>query len=117
MNYIFKNNLLLLLLVTVLLTSCGYRETNTQTRDIAFLKFNKSKFNSYTVVVNNQYTFKLLSCTTDEETHQCHDDTIDKLFEVSSGNIALKILDKDDHLIMDKSMYIGSSSTKEIALP
>ena len=117
MNYIFKNNLLLSLLVIVLLTSCGYREISTQTRDIAFLKFNKSKYNSYTVVVNNRYTFKLSSCTTDKETHQCHDDIMDKLFEVSSGNIALKILDKDDNLIMDMSMYIGSSSIKEIKLP
>ena len=117
MNYIFKNNTLLSLLVIVLLTSCGYKETNTQTRDIAFLKFNKSKLNSYTVVVNNRYTFKLSSCTKNKETHQCHDDTKDKLFEVSSGNIALKILDKDGSLIMNITMYIGSSSTKEITLP
>lgn len=117
MIYMLKSKILLFLALITVFTSCGYRETSTQIRDVSFIKFNKSRFNSYTVVVNDTYKFQLSSCNNDKDTNECHDDTVDKLFEISSGNVVVKVLDENQNLIMEKSMYIGSSSTKEINLP
>ena len=117
MNYILKNKTILLLFLAVLVSGCGYKQTNIQSRDIAYLKFTKSTDKNYTVVVNNKYQFKLDSCINHDSPEDCYDDTINKLYEISSGKVFLKVLDDNNNLLMSKDMYIGSSNTMEIALP
>lgn len=116
MIYKWKNKILFAILFAILFTGCGYKETNTQIRDVSFLKFNKSMFKDYTVIVNEKYTFKLDSCIKDD-TGQCQDDTRDKLYEITSGNSVVKVFDNNNNLIIKKEMYIGSSDTMEIDLP
>ena len=117
MIYMWKNKILLAILFAILFTGCGYKETNTQIRDVSFLKFNKSMFKNYTVIVNEKYTFKLDACIKNDNIGQCHDDTRDKLYEITSGNSVVKVYDNNNNLIMKKEMYIGSSNTMEINLP
>lgn len=117
MNYMLKNKLIISVLLAMLFVGCGYKQTNTQIRDVSFLKFNKSTFASYIIVVNDKYKFILDSCVKNENTGECNDDTVNKLYEVTSGNIFIKIFDNKNNLIMKKEMYLGSSNTKEINLP
>lgn len=118
MIYMLKNKSVISLLLIIMITSgCGYRQTNTQIRDVAFLKFNKSMFKDYTVIVNDKYKFTLDGCTETNNPEECNDNTDDKLFEITSGNVVVKVLDKENNMIMKKEMYIGSSNTKEINLP
>jgi len=108
---------IMFILLAVLFSGCGYKQTNTQIRDVSFLKFNKSMFKNYTVVVNEKYKFKLDACVKQNDSGQCYDNTIDKLYEITSGNSVLKVFDNNKNLIMRKEMYIGSSNTMEINLP
>lgn len=118
MIYMLKNKIaIIFILLTVLFSGCGYKQTNTQIRDVSFLKFNKSMFKDYTVVVNDKYKFKLDACIEQDDTGQCHDNTSDKLYEITSGNSVVKVFDNNNNLIMRKEMYIGSSNTMEINLP
>lgn len=103
MIYMFKNKLFILFVVGFILGGCGYKQTNTQIRDIAYLKFNKSSSKNYTAVINNKYKIKL-------------DKTTNKLYEIKSGKVALKIYDENNNLIMKKEFYIGSSNTMEVNL-
>jgi len=104
MIYMLKNKVLIsLLAASILFIGCGYKQTNTQIRDIAYLKFNKSSSKNYTVIVNDKYKFKL-------------DDTTDKLYEVTSGGVTIKVYDNKNNLIMRKEFYIGSSNTVEVDL-
>lgn len=108
MNYMLKNKLtIILILLVVLLSGCGIKQTNTQIKDVSFLKFNKSMFKDYTVIVNEKFKFKL----------NVNDDTDSKLYEITSGNSVIKVFDNNNNLIMEKEMYIGSSNTMEINLP
>ena len=117
MNCMLKNKTILLLLSVVLMSGCGYRATNTQIRDVAFLKFNKSLFKNYTVIVNDKYQFELDACSEQTPTDECHDNTFNKLYEIRSGNSIVKVLDSDKNLILEKEVYIGSSNTVEVNLP
>jgi hypothetical protein len=108
-------NKVIILLLSLVVVGCGYRQTNTQIRDIGYLKFNKSVFKSYKVVVNNKYQFKLDACVEQDDKNQCQDNTFNKLYKVSSGNLDVKVYN-NDILIMDKEVYVGSSNTVEINL-
>lgn len=117
MNYMFKSKAkLILVFVFLFIAGCGYKQTNLQSQDVAYLKFNKSTFQEYTVVVNDKYTFKLDACAQKDNNEQCVSSTYNKLFEVSSGNVVLKVFDSNNNLIMRKEMYIGISNTVEINL-
>lgn len=116
MIYMFKNKIILLLL-SLALVGCGYKETTLQSRDVGYLKFKKSASNNYTVVVNDTYTFTLTPCTQKDVNAQCVDETNDNIYEVSSGNIKIKIYNNHNTLIMSKEAYLGSSNTMEIDLP
>ena len=97
---------------------CGYKQQNIQQRDIAYLKFKKSTFKKYTVLVNKKYGFQLGACENTEEINQCEDPTRNKLYEVTSGKILIEVTDSStDELILRKEMYLGSSNTTEIVLP
>ena len=117
MIYMLKNKLTLSVLLLIIISGCGSKQINTQIRDVAFLKFNKSMFNDYTVIVNNKYKFTLGACIENNNQEQCSNSTDDKLYEITSGNVVVKVLDSNNNLIMEKEMYIGSSNTKEINLP
>ena len=116
MIYMLKNSVFVLLLSVVLFTGCGYKQTNTQIRDIAYLKFNKSSFKNYTVIVNDKYKFKLDGCSKRDINGECRDDTSDKLYEISSGGVTIEVYDDKNNLIMRKEFYIGSSNTMEVDL-
>jgi hypothetical protein len=118
MIYILKNKTIIIsLLLTVLFTGCGYKQTNTQIRDVAFLKFTKSLSENYIVVVNDKYKFNIDACIKNANTNECYDTTADKLYEITSGNSVIQVFDNKNNLIIKKEMYIGSSNTKEINLP
>lgn len=117
MIYMSKNNIIVLILLAILFTGCGYKETNTQTRDISFLKFNKSMSKKYIVIVNETYKFNLDSCINKDGMGHCTDNADDKRYEIKSGNSVVEVLDNNNNLIMRKEMYIGSSNTMEINLP
>lgn len=117
MNYMFRNKTILSLICMILLSGCGYKESNTQIRDIGYLKFTKSISENYTVVVNEKYKFVLNSCVPNTETGQCYDDTVNKLYEISSGNTIIKAYDSNNNLLLRQEVYIGSNNTVEIALP
>lgn len=116
MNYMFRNKIILLL-VLLSFVGCGYKQTNTQSRDIGYLKFTKSIAKSYKVVVNDKYEFKLDSCTEKDENEQCANSTFNKMYEIGNGNSFIKVFDSKNNLIMRKEVYIGSSNTVEISLP
>ena len=113
----FKSKIaILVLIISTLFIGCGYKTTNTQIRDKAFIKFNKQSSESYNVVVNDKYEFKLDSCIVDQQTGACHDNTKNELYEVKSGNINIKVYNKDKVLILDKNIYVGSNNTVEVDL-
>ena len=116
MSFILRNKIFLPLLITFLFIGCGYKQTNTQIRDVGYLKFNKSKTDTFIVIVNDTYKFKLDSCQTQNETDHCHDDTVDKLYEISSGNAVIEVYDNKNNLLMRKEIYVGSSDTVEVDL-
>jgi len=116
MKHMYRINIIVALLVIVAVTGCSYKQTNTQIRDTAFLKFTKSSTQKYTVVINDQYTFNLDSCTLQIETGQCYDDTTNKLYKITSGKFTIKVYDQDTNLILQKEHFIGSSNTMEINL-
>ncbi|MDD2651848.1 MAG: hypothetical protein PHX44_02205 [Sulfurimonas sp.] len=115
----FKNNIkLLTLAIAIFFSGCGYKETTYQTRDVAYLKFEKGAFKNYTVTVNDKYTFKLDSCAKDPEAKeavQCHDSN--NVYEVTSGSVKISVIDDKGNLIMDKTVYIGSTNTVMVELP
>ena len=117
MNYMFKSKLLLILLALLVLTGCGYKQTNTQSRDVSYLKFTKSISKNYIVVVNDKYEFKLDSCIEKDANEECVNSTFNKMYEISSGNSFIKVFDGQNNLIMRKEIYVGSSNTMEINLP
>jgi hypothetical protein len=110
-------NKTIILLLTVIFAGCGYKQTNTQISDVAFLKFTKSKSSNYSVIVNDKYKFTVDACVKNINTNECYDTTSDKLYEITSGNTVIKVFDSKNNLILEKEMYIGSSNTKEINLP
>ena len=117
----FKNKKLSVLFVITLFfcsfMGCGYKQLNVQHRDVAYLKFKKSSFNNYSVLINEKYSFQLSSCVK-QEGEECHDTTSNKLYEVTSGNVVIEVTDnRTRKLILRKEMYIGSSNTAEIILP
>jgi hypothetical protein len=119
----FKNKKFLIMFVVIMFSlgfiGCGYKQQNIQQRDIAYLKFKKSMFKKYTVLVNKKYAFQLGACeNSEEELNKCEDPTRDKLYEVTSGRILIEVTDiSTDELILRKEMYLGSSNTTEIILP
>lgn len=113
----FKSKIIFMLLGVFLLAGCGYKETTTQSRDVGYLKFNKSSSAGYRVVINDKYEFLLDRCAEQQSVGQCQDTTSDKLFEVSSGVVVVKIFDATQKLIYKEELYLGSNNTKEIALP
>ena len=119
----YRNKFALLsigLLLVLLSSGCSYKESLTQSRDRGFLKFSKNMFKSYTVLVNDKYSFVLDHCVYDEEIprdDQCQGNYWNKLYEVSSGNVFLKIFDSKDQLIFSKEIYLGSNTTYEVKLP
>lgn len=117
MTYIFKNKIVLPILAAIIFIGCGYKETNTQIRDLAYLKFTKSLHANYTIVINEKYEFSLNSCVPNKDTGHCYDDTVNKVFEVSSGNNVVKAYDSNKNLILRKEVYMGSNNTVEINLP
>lgn len=117
MTYMFKNKIIISLLLTVFFIGCGYKQSSTQIRDVAFLKFNKSWLKSYTVVVNEKYKFQLDACVERDKGVPCYDGTENQVYEITSGNTFIKVFDKDNNIIMNKEMYIGSSNTMEVDLP
>ena len=116
MIYILKNKIILTILVSILFSGCGYKQTNTQSRDIGFLKFNKSMEKSYKIVVNKKYEFLLDSCLPTQNENQCSDNITNKLYEITSGNVIIEVFENNT-LIMKNELYLGSSNTKEINLP
>lgn len=114
MNYIFKSNIAIILLISIFVSGCGYKETTMQSRDIGFIKFIKSVMGDYKIIVNDNYEFYLKSCIPDVNTNTCQDDTINKLYEVSSGNTNIKIYDNRNQIILNKDFYIGSNNTIEV---
>lgn len=117
MIYMSKNKIIFSILFSILFLGCGYKQTNTQIRDVSFLKFNKSIFKDYTVIINEKFKFKLDACIQQADTGECRNDTGDKLYEITSGNSVIKVFDNNNKLIMRKEMYLGSSTTMEINLP
>lgn len=113
----FKSKMILVLLSMIVLVGCGYKQTTTQSRDVGYLKFNKSSSEGYRVVINDKYEFLLGSCIPQQAVGQCQDTTSDKLFEVSSGVVVVKIFDLNQKLIYKEELYLGSTNTKEITLP
>ena len=111
----FKSKHIIYLLFALFLVGCGYKQTNTQMRDTAYLKFHKSDFQVFDVHVNDIYSFKLEACTKNEETGQCVKE--DKVYQVDSGNINIKVYNNNKELVYQKDMYIGSSNTMEVTLP
>lgn len=117
MNYIYKSKItIIVFLISVFIVGCGYKQTITQSRDIGFIKFNKSGIGDYKIVVNDNYKFYLKSCIPDQHTNTCQDDTVYKLYEVSSGNTNIKAYDNDNQIILNKDIYIGSNNTVEVDL-
>ena len=115
MFYTYKNKLIALIFVLIT-TGCGYKQSNTQIRDVAFLKFTKSKLYEYTVHVNDNYVFELDKCKTQKDV-PCEDSTVNNKYQVSSGNINIKVYNSNKVLILEKEIYLGSSNTVEIDLP
>ena len=119
----FKNKKYIIIFMAIMFSlgciGCGYKQQNIQQRDIAYLKFKKSMFKQYTVLVNKKYIFQLDACEkNEEETHKCEDPTKDTLYEVSSGRILIEVTDSSaNKLILRKDIYLGSSNTTEIVLP
>lgn len=113
----FKSKIVLMLIGALLFSGCGYKQSTTQSRDVGYLKFTKSSFNGYRVVINDKYEFLLDQCVTQQSVGQCQDTTSDKLFEVSSGVVNVKIFDSTQKLIYKEELYLGSNNTKEISLP
>lgn len=116
MKLMFKNKILICGLILLILSGCSYKETSIQSRDIGYLKFNKSGNSSYIVIINDNYEIKLKNCVQDVNTGTCFDDTKDKLYEISSGNINIKVYDEKKNLIVNKNFYLSSSSTIEVGL-
>lgn len=112
----FKSKIIIAILGMFLLVGCGYKQTTTQVRDIGYLKFTKSPASRFTVVVNDKYEFQLKTCEKDDNGH-CYDNTVDKLYEVSSGKVIVKVFDVNNVLILKEELYLGSDNTKEINLP
>jgi len=118
MTCIFKNKVIFIFtLLTILFSGCGYKQTNTQIKDVSFLKFNKSEYKNYTILVNEKHKFNLNACVSKDDNGQCYDDTVNKLYEVKSGNVSIKVLDGKNNLIMKKEMFLGSSNIMEVDLP
>ncbi len=107
MNYILKNKIFFLaIVITVsLFSGCGYKQITTQTRDTAFLKFNKSLSKNYIININNKYEFDIRG------------DISNKLYKIKSGKINLKVYNDKHVLLLQKEYYIGSNNTKEVDLP
>lgn len=117
MKSMFKNKFILIALVLgFLFVGCGYKTTNTQIRDIGYLKFNKNPNQNFKIIVNEKYTFMLNSCVFNKDTGNCYDDTSNKMYEIESGNINLKVYDSNGTLIMDKEFFVGSNNTIEVNL-
>ena len=117
MNYMFKNKfIILIILFSTLIVGCNYKTTNTQIRDIGYLKFTKEAKESLLIIINDNYKFQLKACVVNKKTGNCHDDTINKLYEVQSGNINLKVYDFNNNFILNKNIYLGSNSTVEVDL-
>lgn len=114
MIYTSKSKLLALFILSTFVTSCSYIETNTQIRDIAYLRFVSNISQDYTVVINDKHEFMLNPCTIKNSTGNCINDISKKLYEVTSGNINIKVTDNDKRIVLDKTMYIGSGSTAEV---
>jgi hypothetical protein len=115
MNCIFKNKFLLVFIFfSLIFIGCGYKQTNTQFRDIAYIKFHKSIDKNYRVMINEKYDIYLKSCSFND-TNSCHDDLENNLYEVSSGNNNIKVYD-NEKLILDKNIFFGSSNTVEVNL-
>ena len=115
MNYIFRSKTaLIILIISIFMVGCGYKQTTTQSRDIGYIKFNKSVMGDYKVVVNGNYEFYLKSCIPAGDTNTCQDDTLNKLYEISSGNSNIKVYDKNNQIILEKDIYIGSNNTVEV---
>ena len=110
----FKSKMILVLLSMIVLVGCGYNQTTTQSRDVGYLKFNKHDNSNYYVVVNDKYEIKLEKCIQNENTPNCFQDTKNKLYELTSGNLNIKVFDNKRNLIIDKNLYLGSSSTVEV---
>jgi len=113
----FKGKIILILFSVLLFIGCGYRQTTTQHHDVGYLKFNKSYSLGYRVVINDKYEFLLDKCIEQQAVGQCQDTTSDKLFEVSSGLVVIKVFDANQKLIYKEEIYLGSTNTKEITLP
>lgn len=115
MNYIFKNKIAISsLIISMLTVGCGYKQTTIQSRDMGYIKFNKSTIGDYKVKINEKYEFYLNSCTPNENTNNCQDSTLNKLYEVSSGNTNIKVYDNKNQILLDKDIYIGSNNTVEV---
>jgi ribosomal protein S4E len=115
----FKNKLMfisLLLLMGLVFNGCGLKETNTQIRDIAYLKFDKASDKEFKVVINDSKEFKLSKCILNQETGGCQDSNKNNMYEVKSGKVNIKIFDDNNNLIRNKDVYIGSNNTFEIGL-
>lgn len=116
MNYIFKNkSLFVLIFISLIFIGCGYNQTNIQIRDIAYLKFHKSLYKDYRVLINEKYEIYLKSCTLNSDSNSCSDEIENNLYEVSSGNNNIKIYD-NEKLILNKNIFIGSSNIVEVNL-
>lgn len=112
----FKNKVIIAFLGMFLLVGCGYKQTTTQVRDIGYLKFTKNPSSKFSIVVNDKYEFQLKTCEKDDHGN-CYDSTVDKLYEVSSGKVIVKVFDAKNILILKDEFYLGSDNTKEINLP
>lgn len=108
------------ILMVCCLAGCGYKEISTPQRDVAYLKFKKSAFKSYTVLVNEKYQFKLGACQIQEDDTNatCQDPAWDKRYEVPSGKITVAVTDDQKNiLIFRKEIFLGLATTKELILP
>lgn len=116
MYYMFKNKLIFIIISMFIFTGCGYKQTNTQIDEVGYFKFIKTPFSKFKVLVNDKYKFNLDECVQKDDTGQCYDETIDKLYETKAGNNFIKVFDKNNNLILEKEIYIGSSNTVEVNL-
>lgn len=96
----YKNSLLICIIF--ILIGCGYKETNNQSRDIAYISINKNNQQNYRLVVDDsEYQFSA---------------TQDILFKITNGTKNIKIYDENNKLIYQATKYVGSNNTIEINL-
>jgi hypothetical protein len=115
-----KNSLVLLALL-LLLGGCGMKQTNRQYQDMGYLKFNKSISDSFSVVVDNNYKFKLDACVEhkkiENSQYQCtKNSSSETLFNVGSGSHMVEIFDENSKKIFSQDIYVGLNNTVEIGL-